>query len=347
MNKKCIVLDLDNTLWGGVVGEDGLEGIKLGIKGEGASFIAFQQALLDLHDKGIILAINSKNNEGEALKVLREHPNMILKEKHFAGIRINWKDKAENILELAKEINIGTDSMVFLDDDPTNRALVRRMLPEVAVPDLPTESEKLVPFLLSSPYFNLKVQTQEDKMRGNLYVTERLRREKEKEFLDKKEFLSSLGLELHVYINDDEAIPRLAQLTEKTNQFNFNKTPLTEDELSLLLKDGDDIVLYGRVIDTFGDHGITNLAVIKRGKETWNVIQYLMSCRVIGKDIEDAFLHVVADLARKEGVGTLTLSFNKTEKNIPAQEFVSRLGGNTTVLTSNIKEPKTVKIILK
>ena len=229
MNKKCIVLDLDNTLWGGVIGEDGIEGIELGLSGRGASFLAFQQALLDLYDKGILLAINSRNNEADVRKVLLEHPNMILKEKHFVATRTNWNDKASNIVELAREINIGTDSMVFIDDDPVNRAFVKKVLPEVAVPDFPEQPEDLVSFLLDLPYFDLKTITDEDKMRGNLYVTERLRKEMEKGFSDKDEFLKSLKIKLHVVQNDTKSITRLAQLTEKTNQFNLNKTPLSEE----------------------------------------------------------------------------------------------------------------------
>ena len=329
MNKKCIVLDLDNTLWGGVIGEDGLEGIDLGLSGKGAYFLAFQQALLDLHDKGILLAINSRNNTADVERVLREHPNMVLKEKHFVATRVNWSDKASNIVELARDINIGTDSMVFLDDDPANRAFVKEMLPEVAVPDFPTEPERLVSFLLDLPYFDLRTITDEDKMRGNLYVTERLRKEMEKGFSDKNEFLKSLKIRLSVGQNDVTPIARLAQLTEKTNQFNFNKTPLSEEELEAIMTDGQHIVFHGSVTDMFGDHGITNLAIVKKGGKTWQVLQYLMSCRVIGKGIEEAFASAIAEVARKGGAENLAFSFTKTEKNIPAQEFLTRLGGET------------------
>src|SRR3989344_3731074 len=195
--KKCLVLDLDNTLWGGIVGEDGMEGIKLD-----APFIAFQQTILDLANRGIILAVNSRNNFEDAIKVFREHPNMILKENHIAAWRINWNDKANNIRELAQELNIGLDSMVFLDDDETNRNLVSSLLPEVAVPELPKQSEKYAKFLLSLPYFQNIALTDEDKMRGNMYVTERLRKELEKQFTSKEEFLNTLDLEVRYYVDD-------------------------------------------------------------------------------------------------------------------------------------------------
>lgn len=190
--KKCVVLDLDNTLWGGVIGEDGMEGIALSLAPPGNSFVAFQQALLDLYNKGIILAINSRNNEADAFEVIRNHPNQILKEHHFAAYRINWNDKASNIRELAKELNIGLDSMVFLDDDKTNREMVRALVPEVEVPELPESPKEYTKFLNSLDYFSTEVITDEDKMRGNLYVTERLRKEQEKAFTSKEEFLESL-----------------------------------------------------------------------------------------------------------------------------------------------------------
>lgn len=151
--KKCLILDLDNTLWGGVVGEDGIDGIELSLSAPGNSFMAFQQAILDHYDRGVILAINSRNNPEDAMDVIRNHPNMILKEHHFAALRMNWNDKAENIRDLAKELNIGLDSMVFLDDDPTNRALVRSLVPEVTVPELPADQREYTRFLNSLPYF--------------------------------------------------------------------------------------------------------------------------------------------------------------------------------------------------
>ena len=190
--KKCIVVDLDNTLWGGVVGEEGLSGIQLSTMFPGSAFIAFQQALLDLSRRGIILAVNSKNNPADALAAIRTHPNMILKENHFAAMRINWNDKVSNMWELAQELNISLDSMVFFDDDPANRAFVRAMLPMVEVPELPADPTSYVKILLSLPYFASAAITNEDSMRGNLYVTERLRKEAEKSYPTKEDFLKSL-----------------------------------------------------------------------------------------------------------------------------------------------------------
>src|SRR3989344_2086131 len=207
--KKCLVLDLDNTLWGGIGGEDGLENLQLSLVPPGNGYLAFQQAILDLYHRGVILALNSRNNPEDALAVLRTHPNMILKESHFSAVRLNWNDKAQNLRELAEELNIGMDAMVFFDDDPSNRALVRAFVPEVETPDLPVDPADYTRFLNAQNYFPAEAITDEDTMRGNLYVTERLRREQEKQFANKEEFLASLKLELICSEDDDTSVARL------------------------------------------------------------------------------------------------------------------------------------------
>lgn len=322
--KKCIVLDLDNTLWGGIVGEDGFNGIKLSLAGPGAGFVAFQQALLDLHNKGVILAINSRNNYEDAIRVIRTHPNMILRENNFAAARINWNDKASNLKELAKEINIGLDSMVFLDDDPVNRALVKAILSEVETPEMPSNPSDYTKFLIGLPYFNLAALTDEDKMRGNFYTTERLRRESEKSFNNQKEFLKSLGLELQIFIDDPSQLARLAQLTGKTNQFNFNKYELSEKNIADFINNKDYRIFYGRLTDCFGDYGIISFAVVKKGAELWHIDQFLMSCRVIGRGVEEAFLAAIAKIAKDNHAENLSITFVQTEKNKPAQDFLEK-----------------------
>jgi FkbH-like protein len=322
--KKCIVLDLDNTLWGGIVGEDGIDGIALSLSAPGNSFIAFQQALLDYYNKGIILAINSRNNPEDAWNVIRNHPNMILKEQHFVAARINWNDKAANIRELATELNIGLDSMVFLDDDKTNREMVKSLVPEVFVPDLPESPKEYTKFLNSLTCFSLDVITDEDKMRGNLYVTERLRKEQEKAFISQEEFLASLSLEMSIYKNDTSCIPRLAQLTEKTNQFNTCKRPLSEEEVLAYISDETYVTYHASLTDTFGSHGVILYARIKKTEKVWIIESLLMSCRVFGRGVEDAFLSVLIRDAQKEGVETICIVIESTEKNIPAREFAEK-----------------------
>ncbi|HEY4487828.1 MAG TPA: HAD-IIIC family phosphatase [Candidatus Paceibacterota bacterium] len=342
--RKCIVLDLDNTLWGGVIGEDGMEGIALSTKEPGASYIAFQQALLDLYDRGIILAINSQNNEADALEVIKTHPNMILKEKHFAASRINWKDKVENMKEIAEELNIGLDSLVFLDDNPINRAAMREYLPQVETPELPQDPTEYTKFLNSLPYFEQRVLTDEDKMRGNLYVTERLRAAAEKEFESREAFLKSLGLELHMYTNDAASFARLAQLTEKTNQFNTKKSPLSVEELEAYRQDGEHIIMHARVSDRFGDHGITAFALVRMMGLHWSLESLLLSCRVLGRSVEEAFLYAIGERARTADVQTLSVAFTPSEKNKPAKDFVERNWKDTHLFPADITKPEWITI---
>ncbi len=342
--KKCIVLDLDNTLWGGIVGEDGFDGIKLSLSGPGAGFIAFQQALLDLYNKGVILAINSRNNYEDAMRVIKTHPNMILRQNNFAAARINWDDKASNLKELAKEINIGLDSMVFLDDDSVNRALVKAILPEVETPEMPSDPSEYVKFLIGLSYFDLTTLTDEDKMRGNLYVTERLRRESEKSFGNQQEFLKSLGLELQIFTDDPSQLARLAQLTGKTNQFNFNKHELSEKDIADFINNKDYRVFYGRLTDCFGDYGIISFAVVKKGAELWQIEQFLMSCRAIGRGVEEAFLAAIAKVAKDNQAKKLLITFVQTEKNKPAKDFLEKyFKDNPAPIDNIINSPYWVK----
>jgi FkbH-like protein len=342
--KKCVVVDLDNTLWGGIVGEEGLNGIKLSTALPGANFIAFQQALLDLYNRGVILAINSRNNPDEAWAVIRNHPNMILKGANFAAARINWNDKVDNFRELADELNIGLDSMVFLDDDPTNRAAVREFLPAVEVPDLPASPADYAKFLISLPYFPTEALTDEDKLRGNFYVTERLRKEAEKQFPSREQFLKSLGLEIKVFVDNPSALSRLAQLTEKTNQFNVKKTPMTESLVAEYVNSSDYKVFHGQVTDRFGDHGVTAMAVVKKSDGRWHIESFLLSCRVIGRGVEEAFLNAIAVWAAKEGARDLTIDFLPTERNKPAGDFVKRIFGEGALPVSAAVLPEWITV---
>jgi FkbH-like protein len=214
--------------------------------------------------------------------------------------------------------------MVFLDDDPTNRALVRSLVPEVEVPELPKDPKEYVRFLHGLPYFQTAIITDEDKMRGNLYVTERLRKEAEKQHLSKEEFLKSLSLELSIFKDDATCLARLSQLTEKTNQFNTLKVPLSEEEIAKYIKSNDHSVYYARLQDMFGDYGVILFALIEKKNDIWNIKSLLMSCRVFGRGVEDAFLGALISDAIKEGVQTMTIASETTEKNMPALEFIEK-----------------------
>ena len=337
--KKCIVLDLDNTLWGGVVGEDGKDGIVLSMSDVGSGFISFQQALRDLYDRGIILAINSHNNPEDALEVIRTHPNMLLKENHFAAMKLGWGDKAEAMREISEELNIGLDSMVFLDDSPLQREAVRSAHPEVAVPEMPTDPALYTKMLLSLPYFESNTVTDEDLMRGNFYVTERLRNEAQKRFENREAFLQSLSLQLKVLRNDTPALSRVSQLTEKTNQFNTNKVPKTPEEIGAYMQGANTEVFSAQASDRFGDHGIIAVAIVTKEKKNWNVETLLMSCRVFERGIEAAFVHAIASAAKDDGAETLYFKFEQTEKNEPARLFLEKYAPTGKILTDNIQSP--------
>jgi FkbH-like protein len=324
--KKCIVLDLDNTLWGGVVGEDGIEGIDLTAStSTGAAFMAFQQALLDLYHRGVLLAINSANNPEDALLVIRSHPNMILKEQHFVTHRINWDDKAANVASIAEELNIGLDSVVFFDDNPLHRAAVRTFLPDVEVPELPESPLLYAKTLLSLPYFPSHAMSNEDALRGNLYVTERLRQEAEKQFIAKEDFLTSLSLEAFIATDDREAVARIAQLTDKTNQFNTQKIPLTEEDVRTRMERDTDHIYTMRVTDRFGDYGLIGVVIVRSEGTRWRVEQFIMSCRILGRGVEDALLATLLGDARKAGATEVSFDFVPTEKNAPARTFLQRV----------------------
>lgn len=328
MYKKCLVLDLDNTLWGGIAGEQGISGIQLGMETPGSGFLAFQQVILDIYHRGVILAINSKNNYVEAMDIIRAHPYMVLKEHHFAAMRINWEDKVQNMRELADELNIGLDSLVFLDDDPVNRFLVRSELPEVTVPELPDHSDQYAKFLLDLPYFqSVATITDEDKMRSNMYVTERLRRKAEKNFTSRAQYLQDLDIEVHCYIDNDYCLERLAQLTERTNQFNINKKPIDANTIATYVATPDYAVFCVSARDKFGDYGVVGFALVKKKDINWNIEALLMSCRALGRGIEEAFLAAISERARA-AKKKLVVTFQETDKNKPAQDFINKYFNN-------------------
>ena len=328
LNKKCIVLDLDNTLWGGIIGEDGFNGIKLSHNEPiGKSFIEFQKYLLSLHKRGIILAVNSKNNLDDAMKVIREHPNMILREENFACLKINWNDKVTNLKEISQEINIGLDSIVFFDDDKINRDFVRSVLPEVLTIEIPEDPSQYVPTLLELTDFNVTKITTEDKQRGKMYLEQRERIELQKTTTDLQEYLKKLNIKLFIKNADEFSIPRISQLTLKTNQFNLTTKRYQEEDIRNFSNDEKKIVGCARVEDKFGDNGITGVFIVdKENKKEWIVDTFLLSCRVIGRGIEEGIMNHIVSLAKKENVSKITASFVPTKKNLPAESFLPTFG---------------------
>lgn len=321
--KKCIVLDLDNTLWGGVLGEDGLDGIKIGGDYPGKAFGFFQEALLELEKSGVILTVCSKNNEADVVEAWERVPSMILKKGHFAACRINWNDKAGNIKEIAEELNIGLDSMVFIDDNPSERELVRQFLPEVAVPAFPAQPYELPLFFKSlvEDYFQVYAVTDEDRGKTLQYRANAARAEAQKQFTDYPSFLRSLEIQVTVAEADDVTIPRIAQMTQKTNQFNLTTKRYSDSDIRRFLQDGWRI-WYLSVSDRFGDSGITGCALVN-GSE---IDSFLLSCRILGKGIEYAFLKTILSLLKTDGHQWLSARYIPSRKNAQVASFYEKGG---------------------
>ena len=327
ISKKCIVLDLDNTLWGGVVGEDGFNGIKLGPDPPGNAFVEFQKTLLSLHQRGIILAINSKNNYDDAIKVIREHPYMQLKEDNFASLKINWNDKVSNLKEIADEINIGLDSIVFFDDDPVNREYVRINLPQVQTIELPQDPSEFANILKHLNEFSVLKITQEDQQRGKMYAEQRKRTDLEKSVPDLEGFLKQLDLRVLIKIANDFTIPRISQLTLKTNQFNLTTKRYQESDIKKFAQDKDYLVGCAQVEDKFGDNGITGVFIVnKKNPKEWYLDTFLLSCRVMGREVEKGILSYVIGKAKESGAQQLRAQFVPTLKNKPVEDFLPNCG---------------------
>ena len=326
LNKKCIVLDLDNTLWGGIVGEEGFEGIKLGPDPAGRPFVEFQRVLKSLLKSGIILAINSTNNSEDAMKVIKEHPHMVLKEEDFACLKINWNDKIANMKDIAKELNIGLDSMVFFDDDPVNRELIKMSIPEIKTIDLPQDPSSYALILRDLNDFNVLKITDDDFKRAKMYSQEQERHDLESTTKNLDEYLKKLDIKVKVRLADKFSIPRISQLSLKTNQFNLTTKRYQEEEIKEFAKDDKMIVGCAEVEDKFGESGITNIFIIKKNNEEWILDTFLLSCRIIGRGIEEGILGKIIEMAKKEGVKKIKAQFIPTQKNKPAENFLSNYG---------------------
>ncbi|MDO8425864.1 MAG: HAD-IIIC family phosphatase [bacterium] len=324
--KKCLVLDCDHTLWGGVVGEVGIEGIQLGPTPEGRPYWEFQQHVLALHERGVVLAINSRNNPDDVLRVLREHPYQVLREEHFAAMAINWEDKASNIRAIAEELNIGVGSVVFMDDDPLNRALVAHALPEVEVVNLPGDPAWYVNTLLAFDGFHTLQLTDEDRQKGRFYAQEQQRRHVAVAATDLASYIRQLDVAVTIGPASAMTIPRIAQLTLKTNQFNLTTRRYTETEVHRLAHDARFLMLTCAARDRFGDSGIVGVAIAERSVPDWRMDTFLVSCRVIGRKIEDALLAYVMQEAARAGARRVIGEFIPTAKNTPAQDFYRAQG---------------------
>ena len=329
--KKAVVLDLDNTLWGGVVGDDGIEGIVLGQgNAAGEAYVDFQKYLLRLSRRGIILSVCSKNDSAVAESVFNNHPDMVLRRENIASFVANWDDKASNIRRIASELNIGLDSLVFVDDNPAEREIIRRELPMVSVPELPSDIAHYASYLSNAGYFEAASFSKEDVQRADLYKANSVRQQVLSQATDLEGFLESLQMRLEVGPVSKMNIGRVTQLTNKTNQFNLRTVKYTEAEVDGLMQDKRTLTLQFRLKDKFGDNGI--IAVIfARPDERWPadalfIDTWLMSCRVLGRGVEAASFEALSKLAEEMGIKQLVGEYCPTNRNKMVSNHYERLG---------------------
>ncbi|WP_225442584.1 HAD-IIIC family phosphatase [Paenibacillus lycopersici] len=320
-SKKLIICDLDNTLWGGIIGDDGMENIKLGgIDPVGESFKAFQRELKRLASRGILLGISSKNNEQTALEMIEQHPEMILKKADFSALRINWEDKAQNILEIVNELHLGLQSVVFLDDNPIERDRIRQALPGIYVPDLPEDYTQYPVFIHTLNCFETSSVTEEDRDRGKWFQIEQQRQEGKRLVGSLEDWLSSLELKVRVTKLNAALLPRVVQLLNKTNQFNMATRRFTTEDYWTWSNQADHSVFVFEVEDKFGTSGYTGILSLSRMEaDQAEIHDFVMSCRVMGKGIEEAMLYYALLAA---GSSRLTARCIETSKNKPFIDFM-------------------------
>lgn len=326
-SKKCLVLDLDNTLWGGVIGDDGLGGIILGQNDpQGEAFIAFQQYCRRLKERGIILAVCSKNDEANAREPFERHPEMVLKTGDITAFFANWDDKATNLQRIANEINIGIDSLVFVDDNPVERGIVRRFLPEVAVPELPEDPAGYVMALDRHRYFEIVSLSQEDLDRSQMYAADAQRKAMASSTVDLDDYLKSLNMTAVVEPLNDVNFERFGQLINKSNQFNLTTRRYSAADLERVGSDPRWFTRAFRLKDQFGDNGLICVVMGSQGDEALLIDTWLMSCRVLNRGVEEFVMQHIHDLAQDSGLTYVEGEYFPTSKNAMVKDHYQNLG---------------------
>ncbi len=315
LSSKCIALDLDNTLWGGVVAEEGLEGIQLGGSPQGEAYVAFHEYLLALRSRGIILAVASKNNDADAREPFERHPDARLRIEDFAAFHANWDDKPTSLRAISSELGLGLEDIVFVDDNPAERVLVRQVLPEVEVVRMPPDPSGYVRALSDSLLFEMPSLTREDLGRAGHYRARTAAAACARETTSLDDFYASLEMEAHVAPFDELNLPRIAQLVGKTNQFNLTTRRHALSELRALMDDEKSITMYLRLRDQFGDHGLVAVMIAREESDVMDIDTWLMSCRVIGRTVEREMLARLCVLGLERGITRLRGTFIPTTKN--------------------------------
>ena len=323
--RKCLVLDLDNTLWGGVVGEDGVAGLKIGGGYPGNIFTELQKEIAALHERGVTLAIVSKNNEADAWEVFNQRPEMVLKRADFSAYRINWQDKASNLRELASELNLGLDAFAVLDDNPVERDWIEGALPEVEVCPA-SDPLDMLRWLVSCRRFDTLAITREDALRAKSYAAAEERSRLATQSSNLEEYLASLETHVEVGCNLLTQVARIAQLTQKTNQFNLTTRRYTESEIQDRMQNSSWRVYWCACRDRFADEGVIGAALVETKNSEWVIDTFLMSCRVLGRGVEKAFLGMICDRAHRGGATVLRGEFIRSAKNSQTENFFEICG---------------------
>jgi FkbH-like protein len=325
---KVLVLDLDNTLWGGVIGDDGLEGIKIA-QGDarGEAHLAIQRMALDLRRRGIVLAVSSKNTDEVAREPFEKHPEMLLKLEHIAVFQANWNDKATNLQAIAEELSLGLDSLVFLDDNPVERGLVRQLLPQVLVPELPEEPAWYARTLAAGGYFEAVAFATEDLKRAGFYQDNARRASLQKQVGNVDAYLASLDMTITLQPFDATGRARIVQLINKSNQYNLTTRRYTEPEVAEVENNPEVFTLQVRLTDIFGDNGMISVVICRHAQAgVWEIDTWLMSCRVLGRKVENMVLREILDHARVFGIRKLAGVYRPTDRNKLVVDHYARLG---------------------
>ncbi len=329
-SKKCLVLDLDNTLWGGVIGDDGMDGIVLGEGSAlGEAHLALQRYAKMLKTRGIILAVCSKNEAAVAEAVFRDHPEMVLKRSDIAAFVANWEDKAQNLRAIAQQLNIGLDSLVFVDDNPVERARIRESLPMVAVPELPSDPAHYVSCIAEAGYFESVSFTNEDRDRSDQYAANAERESLRAGSQGIETFLSGLDMRLEFGPVTPVDLARTTQLINKTNQFNMTTRRYSAEEVARLTNSPENLVLHFRLVDRFGDNGLVSVVVMRQIPENRDCLEidtWVMSCRVFGRQLELEVMNIAVEFARARGACLLRGDYIPTEKNGVVRDLYGTLG---------------------
>jgi FkbH-like protein len=326
-SRRALVFDLDNTLWGGVIGDDGLDGIKIGNEDAlGEAYLSVQSSILKLHQRGIILAACSKNTDSIARGPFKEHSGMLIKEKHIASFKANWDDKVTNLISIANELNLGLDSIVFMDDNPMERDMVRKHLPEVAVPELPEDPSYFSRAILAAGYFEAVHFSDEDIQRTESYQANAKRLALRNKIVDLNSYLLTLNMKAQVQSFNKNKIKRIVQLLSKSNQFNLTTYRYNERQILDFLNNDSYHTFQVKLSDTFGDNGIVSLIICRINNSEWIIDTWVMSCRVIGRKLEEFIFYEIVKSAKTAGIKKIVGIYIPTEKNNITQDLYLRLG---------------------